>query len=120
VSCVDKFQADKPRRGRPPKAKLLEGTAPPPASESQEKKAPQSTPGQARAPPADRHALLTFEQVADWFGVSVSILNQARLTGTGPKFVRLLKGGVVRYSVGSCLDCLAERTAKDTSEPIPE
>jgi hypothetical protein len=30
-----------------------------------------------------------------------------------------LKGGIVRYQTGACLDYLAEREAKSTAEPIP-
>jgi hypothetical protein len=113
-------------RTPPPKAEPLEGTILegeilPPASQKQQASELSSSPGPASyVPPTDRRTLLTVEDVSRWFGVSVSILNQARLTGTGPSFIRLLKGGVVRYSVGSCLDYLAAREAKSTSEPIPE
>lgn len=39
--------------------------------------------------------LLTVSEAARWAKVSESYLNKARLTGAGPKFVRL--GRVVRY-----------------------
>jgi hypothetical protein len=73
--------------------------------------------GQARAPPADRNALLTVEQLSDWWNISVSALNKARLIGSGPKFVRLLRGTAIRYRVGDCLDYLDSRAVLSTSAP---
>jgi hypothetical protein len=41
--------------------------------------------------------LVTVRQAADRLGVSVSFLNKARLTGSGPGFVKL--GRAVRYRI---------------------
>jgi predicted DNA-binding transcriptional regulator AlpA len=48
----------------------------------------------------DDDMLLATEQVADWFQVSASYLNKARMTGTGPTFRPI--GRAVRYRVGDC------------------
>jgi hypothetical protein len=135
------------RRGRPPKKQPLAGTAPVSPPQPKPPKPPRdysSQPpsysvgtsrtdaiddprpsrravrvGKARGPPADPNALLDVKQLSAWWAISVSALNKARITGDGPKFVRLL-GGVVRYRVRDCLDYIEARAVQSTSDLIPE
>jgi hypothetical protein len=68
-----------------------------------------------RAPPLDPNTLLTVQELAAWWGCSVSALNKGRLTGIGPRYVKLLGGNAVRYRVSDCLAYIAARTVASTS-----
>ncbi len=52
--------------------------------------------------------LLTVSEAARWAKVSESFLNKARLTGTGPRFIRL--GRAIRYQP-SDLEAWAQASA---------
>lgn len=54
----------------------------------------------------DGDALLRTEEVADWMRVSKSYLDKARVSGTGPSYVKLDKN--VRYKVGVIRNFLAQ------------
>lgn len=58
--------------------------------------------------------LFTVSEAARWAKVSESFLNKARLTGGGPKFVRL--GRAIRYRVEDLESWAAEGAAGSTSE----
>jgi len=62
--------------------------------------------------------LMTVSEAARWAKVSESFLNKARLTGTGPRFIRL--GRAIRYRLeeleawaqGASADSTAEHEAR--------
>lgn len=56
--------------------------------------------------------LLTVSEAARWAKVSESYLNKARLTGSGPRFVRL--GRTIRYRQ-SDLEAWAQQSAADST-----
>ena len=58
--------------------------------------------------------LFTVSEAARWAKVSDSFLNKARLTGDGPKFVRL--GRSIRYRLEDLEAWVASRAAGSTSE----
>lgn len=59
-------------------------------------------------------ALLTVSEAARWLKLSESFLNKARLTGEGPRYVRL--GRAVRYRGEDLEAWTAARLARSTSE----
>lgn len=58
--------------------------------------------------------LLTVSEAARWAKVSDSFLNKARLTGDGPKFIRL--GRAIRYRLADLEAWAQARAATSTSE----
>jgi predicted DNA-binding transcriptional regulator AlpA len=64
--------------------------------------------------PAHLHddTLLTVRELAQWWRVSLSHLNQARLRGDGPPFLKI--GGCVRYRVSECKAFMAQRLRTST------
>lgn len=60
--------------------------------------------------------LLTTSQAADWAKVSKSFLNKARLTGSGPRFIRL--GKVVRYRPADLEAWAAAGAAVETTDQV--
>jgi len=60
--------------------------------------------------------LLTVAEAARWAKVSESFLNKARLTGTGPRYVRLSR--VVRYRLEDLETWAEDCAATSTSEYI--
>lgn len=58
--------------------------------------------------------LFTVSEAARWAKVSESFLNKARLTGGGPKFVRL--GRSIRYRLEDLEAWAAQGAAGSTSE----
>ena len=58
--------------------------------------------------------LFTVSEAARWAKVSESFLNKARLTGDGPRFVRL--GRAIRYRVADLEAWAQEGGAGSTSE----
>ena len=58
--------------------------------------------------------LLTVSEAARWAKVSESFLNKARLTGAGPKFVRL--GRSIRYRLADLEAWVQGSAAGSTSE----
>lgn len=58
--------------------------------------------------------LLTVSDAARWAKVSESFLNKARLTGNGPRYLRL--GRAIRYRLEDLEAWAAEREASSTSE----
>ncbi|WP_299436766.1 helix-turn-helix domain-containing protein [uncultured Rhodospira sp.] len=65
--------------------------------------------------PADIY--LTAADVAARLGISRSYLDQARVRGDGPPFVRI--GRAVRYRWGAVIEWAEARAARSTSEPTP-
>jgi hypothetical protein len=59
--------------------------------------------------------LLSTEQVAEWFGVSIQWLEIGRCKGYGPKFTKMSRR-VVKYRRGDCKKFLRQRTFARTSE----
>jgi len=59
-------------------------------------------------------ALLTAPQTAAFLGVSLSWLAKARVTGEGPRFVKI--GRAVRYVDSAVRDYIRARTRGSTSE----
>lgn len=59
--------------------------------------------------------LLTVDEAARWAKVSTSFLNKARISGGGPKFVRL--GRAIRYRQADLDAWVAKGVAGSTSEP---
>lgn len=59
--------------------------------------------------------LLTTPAAADLLGVSASYLNQSRLRGDGPAFVKI-SPTCVRYRRGDLDDWVAARTVRSTAE----
>lgn len=58
--------------------------------------------------------LLTTQQAANRLNLSVSTLNKSRLTGTGPKFVKL--GASVRYRIEDLDHWVNSQVMASTSE----
>jgi excisionase family DNA binding protein len=65
----------------------------------------------ARGPPSE---LLTTEEAAAVLRCSESSLNKWRVTGNGPRFVRV--GSRVRYSRADLADFIADQTRTSTSQ----
>jgi predicted DNA-binding transcriptional regulator AlpA len=59
--------------------------------------------------------LLTVQEVAAILRCSISSLNKWRLTGLGPKFVRV--GSRVRYRLAEVEAYVAQQTRQSTSSP---
>ncbi len=59
-------------------------------------------------------ALLTTEQAAKELTVSAGYLHKLRVTGGGPKFVRM--GRAIRYRAADLLEWVNDRAAKSTSD----
>lgn len=59
-------------------------------------------------------ALLTPLEAAERLKVSVSFLAKARMSGLGPRFVRI--GRVVRYTEAALRDFMAAQTRTSTSQ----
>jgi predicted DNA-binding transcriptional regulator AlpA len=53
-------------------------------------------------------------EVAKRLGVSASFLNKARLTGSGPPYVKF--GAAVRYNWAGVLEWTSKKTQRSTSE----
>jgi predicted DNA-binding transcriptional regulator AlpA len=68
----------------------------------------------SRSAPTALEPLLSVAQVAELTGRSISTLEKDRLTGFGPRYVKL--GRLVRYSPSDVLAWLAERVRQSTSE----
>ena len=66
----------------------------------------------ARGPPPD--SLLTVEETAGFLRCSISALNKWRVSGNGPRFVRV--GARVRYRTSDLLNFIENRTRVSTSE----
>lgn len=58
--------------------------------------------------------LLKPEEAAEFLGRSPSTLAKTRMTGTGPRFVKL--GGSVRYDIRDLEAFIAQSTRRSTSE----
>jgi predicted DNA-binding transcriptional regulator AlpA len=58
--------------------------------------------------------LLHAKQVATQLGVSTSWLAKSRLTGTGPRFIKI--GRAVRYSMPAVREYILSRQRNSTSE----
>jgi len=58
--------------------------------------------------------LLHPAQVAKVLGVSLSWLAKSRMTGTGPRFVKI--GRAVRYALSAVLEYIKSRQRNSTSE----
>ncbi|MCZ8158635.1 MAG: helix-turn-helix domain-containing protein [Rhizobiaceae bacterium] len=59
-------------------------------------------------------ALLTTEQAAEALTVSVAYLHKLRVTGGGPRFIRM--GRAVRYRASDLLEWVNDRAVSSTSE----
>jgi len=73
--------------------------------------------GPARGAPAKTNEidpLLHPAQVAKVLGVSLSWLAKSRMTGTGPRFVKI--GRAVRYALSAVLEYIKSRQRNSTSE----
>jgi predicted DNA-binding transcriptional regulator AlpA len=57
---------------------------------------------------------LDVAETANRLGVSASFLNKARLTGDGPRYLKI--GKTVRYEWSTVLKWLEEQTRRSTSE----
>jgi hypothetical protein len=69
----------------------------------------------AAAAPRKHDDLLTTPELAEWWGVSETWLENGRLAGYGPPF-RKMADRVVRYQVGDALKFLDKRTYTKTSQ----
>lgn len=81
--------------------------------------APPSVPPQAPADTAPGAATtpdtyLTTASVAERLDISVSYLEQARVRGDGPPYIRI--GRAVRYRWGAVVEWAEARAARSTSE----
>ena len=74
---------------------------------------PPNTPDKP-ASPDNPDKLLTVAEAAQRFGLSASFLNKARMSGSGPHFVKL--GAAVRYRVASITAWIEARTFATTAE----
>jgi predicted DNA-binding transcriptional regulator AlpA len=63
----------------------------------------------------DDDELLTTEQVAQWFGISVQWLEIGRSRGYGPQFV-MLAARTIRYRRSDCRKYIAARVRASTAE----
>ena len=63
----------------------------------------------------DDDDLLTTEEVAEWFGVSVQWLEIGRCKNYGPEFTRL-GPHMIRYTRGNCRKFIRARTHWSTAE----
>jgi predicted DNA-binding transcriptional regulator AlpA len=63
---------------------------------------------------ADTRPLLSTADVADFLGVSASALNKWRLTGSGPRFIRL--GSRIAYRPAEVDAFIESRSCRSTSE----
>ena len=69
----------------------------------------------AAAGPGPEDDLLSTQQVADWFGVSIQWLEIGRCKGNGPPFERL-GPGLIKYRRGKLLKWLDEREYTHTKQ----
>jgi hypothetical protein len=72
-------------------------------------------PAIAMAGAGNNDDLLTGQEVADWFGVSVEWLNQGRMKGYGPSYVKI-SNRLIRYRRGTCREYLQQRSYQSTAE----
>lgn len=56
------------------------------------------------------------EEAARYLGMSISWLNKSRMSGTGPKFIRI--GGRIRYSYDDLNAFLEEQKRRSTSQAV--
>jgi hypothetical protein len=66
----------------------------------------------ARGPPSAR--LLTVEETAEFLRCSASALNKWRVSGAGPRYVRI--NGLVRYRLSDLIVFVDDRSRMSTSE----
>lgn len=59
-------------------------------------------------------AALNTQGAANYLGLAESTLEKARVSGTGPKYLKL--GRAVRYRIADLNEWLAERVVSSTSE----
>jgi excisionase family DNA binding protein len=60
--------------------------------------------------------LKNTDEAAEYLGLSTSFLEKARLTGDGPKFVKI--GRAVRYRISALDEFASAREAASTSQKI--
>ncbi|MEP0189761.1 MAG: helix-turn-helix domain-containing protein [Erythrobacter sp.] len=61
--------------------------------------------------------VMRVNEAADYLGLSVSALNKWRVTGKGPKFVKL--GRAVAYRVSDLHEWLEKQAKQSTSQEVP-
>lgn len=61
--------------------------------------------------------VMRVNEAADYLGLSVSTLNKWRVTGKGPKFVKL--GRAVAYRTPDLHDWLEKQAKRSTSQDVP-
>lgn len=62
-------------------------------------------------------AVMRVNEAADYLGLSVSALNKWRVTGKGPKFVKM--GRVVAYRISDLHEWLEKQAIQSTSQVVP-
>ncbi len=60
--------------------------------------------------------IMRVKEAAKYLGLSVSMLNKWRVTGEGPKFIKL--GRAVAYRISDLHDWLERQAKKSTSQEI--